>query len=180
MSPDFDFSRDLVRVGIANQTTMLSSESLAIADEFRRTMLRRYGEAEAPQHVRSFDTICSATQERQDAVLQLLDEAPRPDLMLVIGGYNSSNTAHLAELSASRGVPTFHLEDSAAVDLETGALRHRPIAGGAEIVTAGWLNGVRTIGITAGASTPNNKVGETIVRVAAVAGLTEELVAATR
>jgi 4-hydroxy-3-methylbut-2-enyl diphosphate reductase len=174
-SPGFDFSRDLVRVGVANQTTMLSSESLAIAEEFRRSMVRSYGEAAAPQHVRSFDTICSATQERQDAVLQLLEESPPPDLMLVIGGYNSSNTAHLAELSASRGVPTYHLEDSAAVELDTGALRHRPSAGGAELVSTDWLSGVRTIGITAGASTPNNKIGETLVRVCAVAGVTREL-----
>jgi len=174
-SPGFDFARDLVRVGIANQTTMLSSESLAIAEEFRLTMTRTYGEAAAPQHVRSFDTICSATQERQDAVVQLLEETPAPDLMLVIGGYNSSNTAHLAELSASRGVPTYHIEDSTAVELETGALRHRPIGGWAETLSTEWLSGARTIGITAGASTPNNKIGETIVRVCAVAGLSREL-----
>ncbi|HLB53503.1 MAG TPA: hypothetical protein VJK71_00170, partial [Gemmatimonadales bacterium] len=134
------------------------------------------GEA-AEQHVRSFDTICSATQERQDAVLQLLAEPP--DLMLVVGGYNSSNTAHLAELCASRGVRTYHLEDASCVEVETGVLRYRPIDGGDDEVTeTGWLAGVRTIGITAGASTPNNKIGETIVRVCAVAGCAEELGAA--
>ena len=175
ISSGFDFTRDLERVGVANQTTMLSSESLAIAEEIRRSMVRRYGE-EAEQRVRTFDTICSATQERQDAVLQLLEDPP--DLLLVIGGYNSSNTTHLAKLSASRGVRTYHLEDAAGIEVETGALRHRPIGASAEIAETGWLDGARTIGITAGASTPNNKIGETMARVAAVAGCLPELEAA--
>jgi 4-hydroxy-3-methylbut-2-enyl diphosphate reductase len=176
MSPGFDFRRDLERVGLANQTTMLSSESLAIAEEVRRSMTRRYGEAAAPDHVRSFDTICSATQERQDAVLQLLEDPP--DLMMVIGGYNSSNTTHLAKLCANRGVRTRHLEDASCVELESGALRHRPIGSHQEVLEADWLDGVRTIGITAGASTPNNKIGETIARVCAVRGVAAELEAA--
>ena len=178
MSPYFAFATDLERVGIANQTTMLASESLAIAEEFRRAMVRKYGEAEAAAHVRTFDTICSATQERQDAVLQLLAEPP--DVMLVVGGYNSSNTAHLAELSVSRGVRTYHIEDSACVELEGGTLRHRPIGAREEAVASGWLDGVGTIGITAGASTPNNKIGETIARVCEVAGLGKELGEAIR
>ncbi len=173
MSPGFDFRRDLMRVGLANQTTMLSSESLAIAEEVRRCMIRRYGEAAAAEHVRSFDTICSATQERQDAVLQLLAEPP--DLMMVIGGYNSSNTTHLAKLCASRGVRTRHLEDASCVELPGGALRHRPIGERQEVTEPDWLEGVRTIGITAGASTPNNKIGETIARVCTALGLAPEL-----
>jgi len=175
MSPGFDFHTDLERVGLANQTTMLSSESLAIAEEVRRSMVRRWGEA-ADQHVRSFDTICSATQERQDAVLQLL--ADPPDVMMVVGGYNSSNTAHLVQLGTSRGVRTYHLEDASCVEVETGALRHRPIGGTEEIAEREWLTGVSTIGITAGASTPNNKIGETIVRVSTIAGCSDELQAA--
>jgi 4-hydroxy-3-methylbut-2-enyl diphosphate reductase len=173
MSPGFDFRRDLERVGLANQTTMLSSESLAIAEEVRRSVVRRYGDAAAADHVRSFDTICSATQERQDAVLQLLGDPP--DLMMVIGGYNSSNTTHLAKLCASRGIRTRHLEDASCVELESGVLRHRPIGSHQEVGEADWLEGVRTIGITAGASTPNNKIGETIVRVCAVRGIAADL-----
>jgi len=175
-SPGFDFTRDLERVGVANQTTMLSSESLAIAEEVRRAMERRHGALEAAAHARSFDTICSATQERQDAVLQLLADAP--DLLLVVGGYNSSNTAHLAELALSRGVRTYHLEDSSCIELESGGLRHRPIGSDREETATGWLDGVHRLAVTAGASTPNNKIGETIVRVCAVAGLSEELRAA--
>jgi 4-hydroxy-3-methylbut-2-enyl diphosphate reductase len=169
VSPGFDFERDVVRVGLANQTTMLSGESLAIAQEFRQTMIRRYGEASLDQHFRTFDTICSATQERQDAVIALL-ESP-PDLMLVVGGYNSSNTNHLAALCRGRGIRTLHIEDSDAIDTETGAVRHQPGIKLAEVSETGWLTGVRDIGITAGASTPNNKIGETILRVCAVAGV---------
>jgi 4-hydroxy-3-methylbut-2-enyl diphosphate reductase len=176
MSPGFDFVRDLSRVGLANQTTMLSSESLAIAEEVRRTMVRKFGEAVASEHVRTFDTICSATQERQDAVIQLL--ADPPDLMIVVGGYNSSNTSHLAELCESHGVTTFHIEDSRCVELETGGLRHQPIGGKEAVLATDWLAGVCRIGITAGASTPNNKIGETITRICAVAGLAAELEAA--
>ncbi|HEY7613010.1 MAG TPA: 4-hydroxy-3-methylbut-2-enyl diphosphate reductase [Gemmatimonadales bacterium] len=166
-SPGFDFERDLVRVGLANQTTMLSGESLAIAEEVRRSMVRRYGDA-AGEHFRSFDTICSATQERQDAVVALLEEPL--DVMVVVGGYNSSNTCHLAALVRSRGVPVFHIEDADAVDPAAGAVRHQPIGTKREEITAGWLGGARIIGITAGASTPNNKIGETVARICRTAG----------
>jgi 4-hydroxy-3-methylbut-2-en-1-yl diphosphate reductase len=177
VSPGFDFQRDLARVGIANQTTMLSGESLAIAEEFRRSMERRYGTAAVADHFRSFDTICSATQERQDAVVALVEEPL--DVMVVVGGYNSSNTCHLAALVQSKGVRTFHIEDAEGVDPATGAIRHQPIGGRHEEMTAGWLGDARIIGITAGASTPNNKVGETIARISALAGVAEELRALT-
>jgi 4-hydroxy-3-methylbut-2-enyl diphosphate reductase len=173
LSNPFDFDRDLVRVGIANQTTMLSGESLAIANEIRQSMVRRYGEADLAQHFRTFDTICSATQERQDAVLRLL-ETP-PDLMLVVGGYNSSNTTHLAALARERGVRTYHIDDANAIDVTTGTLRHQPGAKAPEETIQGWLTGARSVGITAGASTPNNKIGETVLRVCAVAGVEPDL-----
>ena len=176
-SPGFDFGRDLARVGIANQTTMLAGESLAIAEEIRRSIERRYGAAAVPDHFRSFDTICSATQERQDAVIGLLQEPL--DVMVVVGGYNSSNTCHLAALVQSQGVRTFHIEDADGVDPASGAIRHQPIGTKSETTTADWLGASRTIGITAGASTPNNKVGETIDRICALAGVTAELRAQT-
>ena len=172
-SPGFDFARDLERVGIANQTTMLSGESLAIAEEIRRSMERRYGAAAIADHFRTFDTICSATQERQDAVLTLLQESL--DVMVVVGGYNSSNTTHLAALVESRGVQGYHIEDASCLDAATGTIRHQPVGQKQEVETAGWLGASRLIGITAGASTPNNKVGETIARIVATAGLEREL-----
>ena len=92
------------------------------------------------------------------------------DVMVVVGGYNSSNTCHLAALVHSRGVRVFHIEDADAVDPAGRTVRHQPIGTKGEETTAGWLDGVRTVGITAGASTPNNKIGETIARICRTAG----------
>jgi 4-hydroxy-3-methylbut-2-en-1-yl diphosphate reductase len=166
MTPTFDPDRDLQRIGVANQTTMLSGESLAIAEEVRKSMARRYGEAAAADHFRTFDTICSATQERQDAVLKLIAEPL--DVMIVIGGYNSSNTTHLAAI-CQRTVTTYHIEDAACI-AEDGSIRHRPVGSHTtEARVDRWLpDGPVRIGITAGASTPNNKIGETIDRIAAL------------
>ena len=172
MSPGFDPDRDLERVGVANQTTMLSGESLAIAAEIGKSMARRWGEAALSEHFRTFDTICSATQERQDAVLKLIAEPP--DLMVVIGGYNSSNTTHLAAICQQK-VPTYHIADATCIDPETGAIHHRPVGEHEEVSQDRWLpEGPATIGITAGASTPNNKIGETIGRIAALRGASLE------
>jgi len=168
-SPGFDPERDLERIGVANQTTMLSGESLAIAAELRTAMVARHGEAEAERRFRTFDTICSATQDRQDAVLKLLDDSV--DVMVVIGGYNSSNTTHLAALCATR-VPTFHVEDSSGIDPESGVIRHKAAGADAETSTGGWLGPeVRVVGVTAGASTPNSRVGEAIERIFATRGI---------
>jgi len=177
VSPGFDFAQDLAKVGLANQTTMLSGESLAIADEFRKSMERRYGTSALAEHFRSFDTICSATQERQDAVLTLLGEPL--DLMVVVGGYNSSNTCHLAALVRSHSVRAFHIEDAEGIDPAAGTIRHQPVGTKQERVDGQWLGNAGVIGITAGASTPNNKVGETIARICQTAGLEAELRALT-
>ncbi|MGH7582881.1 MAG: 4-hydroxy-3-methylbut-2-enyl diphosphate reductase [Gemmatimonadales bacterium] len=167
-SEGFRFDRDLVRIGVANQTTMLAGESLAIAAEFRKSLARRFGDANLGEHFRSFDTICSATQERQDAVVKLLD-API-DVMVVIGGYNSSNTCALAALSHSRGVRTYHIEDANSIDVGQRVIRYQPIRSKAEVTEIDWLGDATQIGITAGASTPNNKIGETVSRICDTAG----------
>jgi len=169
MSPGFDPNRDLQRVGVANQTTMLSGESLAIAAEVAKSVARRWGEAALADHFRTFDTICSATQERQDAVLKLIAEPL--DLMVVIGGYNSSNTTHLAAI-CQKTVPTYHIEDAACIDVDRGGVRFKPVGSAKEERREGWLpDGPAVIGVTAGASTPNNKIGETIERIAKSRGL---------
>jgi 4-hydroxy-3-methylbut-2-enyl diphosphate reductase len=168
ISPGFEPDRDLAKVGVANQTTMLSNESLAIAAELRQSVARRWGEAALAEHFRTFDTICSATQDRQDAVLKLI-EAPL-DVMVVIGGYNSSNTTHLAAICATK-VTTYHIEDALCIESETGAIRHLPVGSKDETRRSDWLpSGTVTIGITAGASTPNNKIAETVERIAAMRG----------
>ncbi len=166
VSPAFDPERDLARIGCANQTTMLMSESLEIGEMFRDAMRERYGEADLAHRFRAFDTICSATQERQDAVIALLDEQPL-DLMVVVGGYNSSNTCNLARICADR-VRTYHIADPSCL-VSRDEVRHRPVGApsttsGPEAVTRGWLSatGPIVVGLTAGASTPNNIVGEVI------------------
>ena len=118
-SPGFDPDIDLKLVGVANQTTMLANESLAIGMRLHEAMVERFGEEHAATHFRSFGTICSATQDRQDAVAEMM-ESP-PDVMLVIGGYNSSNTNHLAHLCRQH-TRTFHVEDAACIDVETGTI----------------------------------------------------------
>jgi 4-hydroxy-3-methylbut-2-enyl diphosphate reductase len=167
VSPGFDPDLHLARIGCANQTTMLMSESLDIGEMFRQAMLDRYGPGEVSARFRAFDTICSATQERQDAVVTLLDEH-QLDVMVVIGGYNSSNTCNLAKICADR-LPTFHIATPECIG-DDGGIRHRPIgapstADVGEVVTAGWLpRGQVRLGLTAGASTPNNIVGEVVER----------------
>jgi 4-hydroxy-3-methylbut-2-enyl diphosphate reductase len=167
MSHHFDPDLHLQRIGLANQTTMLSSESLEIAEMLRVAMDWRYGEEEMPTRFYSFDTICSATQDRQDAVRQLKKE--KIDLMIVIGGYKSSNTNNLTKI-ASNFTPTFHIEDAASI-LGADRIRHKPAGTHEEVVAAGWFpESARTIGITAGASTPNNQIGETIERILSFRG----------
>jgi 4-hydroxy-3-methylbut-2-enyl diphosphate reductase len=176
MSPGFDPDLDLVKVGVANQTTMLSNESLAIAQELGASMARRWGNAALGDHFRTFDTICSATQDRQDAVLKLIAEPL--DVMIVIGGYNSSNTTHLAAICAGT-VPTYHIEDAQCIDPGPGSIRYLPVGKREEERRDGWLPPGRvTIGITAGASTPNNKIGETVERIVATRGATLDAVLA--
>jgi 4-hydroxy-3-methylbut-2-enyl diphosphate reductase len=179
VSPGFDPDTHLERIGCANQTTMLAGDSLAIAGEVGKSLERRYGDRpgyDPERHFRSFDTICSATQERQDAVMALMeDPAGPPDIMVVIGGYNSSNTNHLAVI-CSRFTPTYHVADATCIDPERGSIRFKPIGTGAdapEVEAEEWLvPGPISVGLTAGASTPNNKIGEAIERLLRSRGIT--------
>ena len=174
-SDGFDPDRDLRSVGVANQTTMLATESLAIGARLREMMADAFGEDHAEANFRSFDTICSATQERQDAVLEMMDSPP--DIMIVVGGYNSSNTNHLAHLCREY-TTTYHIKDAACIDVDTGLIHHKAELdpGAPEIATSGWLpSGPVEIGITAGASTPNNKIGEAVARTLRIRGIEPDL-----
>ncbi|HTL00597.1 MAG TPA: 4-hydroxy-3-methylbut-2-enyl diphosphate reductase [Vicinamibacterales bacterium] len=166
-SPGFDPDCHLERMGLANQTTMLMSESLQVQELFRQAMLDRRGETGLAESFRAFDTICSATQDRQDAVVNLLKETPL-DLMIVIGGYNSSNTCNLARMGAA-AVPTFHIAHPDCLE-SADAIRHRPAGGHDEVRAEGWLppSGPVNIGLTSGASTPNNLVGITVGRLSSL------------
>jgi len=168
-SVEFDPERDLERIGLANQTTMLMSESLEIGEMFRAAMADRYGAADLASRYQAFDTICSATQDRQDAVVALLRDKPI-DLMIVIGGYNSSNTCNLARICAA-SKPTFHIADPDCL-ISSDQVRHRPVGSKEEITSAGWLprSGNVVVGLTSGASTPDNLVGAVIAKIEAFCG----------
>jgi 4-hydroxy-3-methylbut-2-en-1-yl diphosphate reductase len=170
VSPGFDPARHLRRIGVANQTTMLARESLAIGEAVGVAIARARGDDARAADFRSFDTICSATQERQDAVRELLDTGV--DVMVVVGGFNSSNTISLAALCAER-VPTYPIETSTAIDPDAGTIHYRLAQiKHAEADAADWLPaGPVRVGVTAGASTPNNKIGDVAVRVLGTRGL---------
>jgi 4-hydroxy-3-methylbut-2-enyl diphosphate reductase len=162
-SAGFDPEQHLQRVGCANQTTMLSTESLEIGEMFRDAMRYRYGEAELQLRFRAFDTICSATQDRQDAVVRLLVEQAI-DLMVVVGGYNSSNTCNLARICGAK-VPTFHIASPEGL-VSSETIRHRDVTTKAEVEVSGWLPaaGPVKVGLTSGASTPDNLVEQVVQR----------------
>ena len=162
-SSDFDPDKDLARVGCANQTTMLSSDSLEIADMVQAAIRERFGESELPNRFKHFDTICSATQDRQDAVLKLAGSGI--DLMIVVGGYNSSNTGHLCEI-ASEFCPAFHVQDANEI-ISKDKIRHKPAWKNDVTVSQNWLpiGKKLRIGVTAGASTPNRVIEEVILKI---------------
>ncbi|AKG24438.1 4-hydroxy-3-methylbut-2-enyl diphosphate reductase [Calothrix sp. 336/3] len=161
-SSGFDPDRDLERIGIANQTTMLKGETEQIGKLFELTMMKKYGPTELNEHFQSFNTICDATQERQDAMYGLLEE--KLDLMVVIGGFNSSNTTHLQEMAIEKGVPSFHI-DSVGRILSENTIEHRPLSGNLAIAD-NWLpQGKIVVGITSGASTPDKVVEDVIERI---------------
>lgn len=161
-SEGFDPDTDLVKVGIANQTTMLKGETEQIGKLFERTMMKKYGPTELNQHFQSFNTICDATQERQDAMLELVEE--KLDLMIVIGGFNSSNTAHLQEIAVEKQLPSYHV-DSVERILSENSIEHRQLNGDIEI-SQQWLpDGKIVVGITSGASTPDKVVEDVIEKI---------------
>jgi 4-hydroxy-3-methylbut-2-enyl diphosphate reductase len=160
-SPGFDPDRDLQRLGVANQTTMLKSETEEIGRLFERTMLQRFGPVELNEHFVAFNTICDATQERQDAMFALVDEPL--DLMVVIGGYNSSNTTHLQEIAVSRGIRSFHIDTPERIG-PGNRIEHMPLGGTLELEEPFLPAGPIRVGITSGASTPDRVVEDVIER----------------
>jgi 4-hydroxy-3-methylbut-2-enyl diphosphate reductase len=166
VSPGFDPDRDLQRIGLANQTTMLMSESLEIGEMLKAAMTDRVGPARLLEHFQAFDTICSATQDRQDAVEALLRSTPI-DLMIVIGGYNSSNTCNLARICAASR-PTFHVADPDCL-VSPQEIRHKPVGSKTEVRAEGWLpaHGPVSVGLTSGASTPDNLVAAAVAKLEA-------------
>lgn len=158
-SANFDPDQDLQRLGVANQTTMLKSETEEIGRLFERTMLRKYGPIELNKHFLSFNTICDATEERQQAMFSLVDEPL--DLLVVIGGFNSSNTTHLQEIAISRGIRSFHIDTPERI-ADDNSIKHKPLGEDLFIESNFLPAGSVNVGITSGASTPDRVVEHVI------------------
>ena len=172
MCPGFDPDEDLQKVGVANQTTMLMSETMAVGEELRKAMVERYGAENLEEHFELFDTICSATQDRQDALFELLEHTL--DVAVIIGGYNSSNTNNLAIIAAERVPRSYHVASGDCIIGDT--IRHKPagtpLDAREEVEERGWLPaGPVRLGLTAGASTPNSQIGLAIGRILEARGL---------
>jgi 4-hydroxy-3-methylbut-2-enyl diphosphate reductase len=164
-SEGFDPDRDLECLGIANQTTMLKSETEQIGKLLEHTLLQKYGPTALNEHFMSFNTICDATQERQDAMLELVKE--NLSLMVVIGGYNSSNTTHLQEIAIDHGIPSYHIDSASRIG-PGNQIEHKPLGKDLE-VQKNWLpDGPIVVGVTSGASTPDKVVEATIERIFAL------------
>ncbi len=161
-SAGFDPDKDLEQIGIANQTTMLKSETEKIGKLFEHTIMRKYGPDKLNQHFQNFNTICDATQERQDAMLQLVEE--KLDLIVVIGGFNSSNTTQLQQIAIEHDIPSYHIDSAARIG-PGNRVEHRLLSGNLE-VTENWLpDGAITVGITSGASTPDKVVADVVEKI---------------
>src|SRR3954464_12108775 len=167
----FDPDLHLRTVGVANQTTMLRGETEEVQRRIRQAIVDRDGPEGAAKNFRFFDTFCGATQERQDALRELLDV--RMNLLLVVGGYNSSNTSHLAEMGEEK-LPTYFVRNATRLVSETEIL-HYDLHQKQEVIAKDWLpSGPIMVGITAGASCPNNLIEETLVRLYELRGISRE------
>ena len=174
-SAGFDPDLHLQAVGVANQTTMLRGETEEVQRRIKQAMIEKYGATEIERHFRFFDTICGATQDRQDALQKLLVEPM--NLLIVIGGYNSSNTSHLAEMGEAK-LPTYFIKNAGKM-VSDKLIVHYNQHLHKEVETRDWLpSGKINVGITAGASCPNNLIEDTIRRLFALRGISvQELLA---
>lgn len=174
-SAGFDPDVHLQAVGVANQTTMLRGETEEVQRRLRAAMEKKFGAGSLDRHFRFFDTICGATQDRQDALQKLLAEPL--DLLLVIGGYNSSNTSHLAEMGEAK-LPTYFIKNAAKM-VSDKRIQHYNQHRHQEVETENWLpTGKITVGVTAGASCPNNLIEDTIRRLFELRGISVQEVLA--
>lgn len=169
VSKGFDPDTMLAKVGLANQTTMYKKETKAIGQLFQKAIMKIYGPASVDEHYNEFDTICDATQERQDAVTELVENADGLglDFILVVGGWDSSNTAHLLEIPHKAGIRSFHINRADCIRADN-TITHRTVDG--EIVTEEFLLTLDSdkdvvMGVTSGASTPDGSVQDALSQI---------------
>lgn len=167
-SEGFDPDRHLRRVGVANQTTMMRGETEEVQRRIEAAVRDRDGAERARESFRFFDTICGATQERQDALREMLSSPM--DLLLVIGGYNSSNTSHLAEMGEGV-IPTYFIRNASRLE-SRDRITHFDRHARQEVTSERWLPAPPlTVGVTAGASCPNNLIEDAILRLYELFGI---------
>ena len=166
-SSGFDPDIHLERIGVANQTTMLKSETEEIGKLFENTMIRKYGPVNINDHFLAFNTICDATEERQDAMFSLVDEDL--DILVVIGGFNSSNTTHLQEIAITNNIESFHIDISDRISVEENSILHKPLGSDLELKNNFLPSGNINVGITSGASTPDKVVADVIEKLIDIA-----------
>jgi len=162
-----DPDKDLDRVGVANQTTMLKSETEEIGKVFEKTMLKKFGPENINSHFLAFNTICDATEERQDAMLSLVDEDL--DILVVIGGFNSSNTTHLQEIAITKNISSFHIDTPDRISVKENSIFHKPLGSELELKNNFLPSGKINVGITSGASTPDKVVADVIEKLIDIA-----------
>jgi len=167
VSANFDPDTMLTKVGIANQTTMYKKETRAIGQLLQKTMMEKFGPQNVNEHYMEFDTICDATQERQDAVSDLVEKSEELELdfILVVGGWDSSNTAHLLEIPMKAGVRSFHINRAECIQADN-TITHRLMDG--TIKTEKFLLNEGSdvkMGVTSGASTPDAGVDESLSQI---------------
>lgn len=163
-SEGFDPEQDLNKVGVVNQTTMLATETQAIADYVKQTMLEIYGEDNIKFHFADTrDTLCYATNDNQDATYSLLEQ--QADFALVVGGYNSSNTSHIVEL-CERKFPTYFINSDSEIESKT-TINHFDYPNAKRLVTKQWLelNNPTKIVLTSGASCPDTLVDKVMMKI---------------
>ena len=165
-SDGFDPDTHLERIGVANQTTMLKSETEAIGQFFEKTMLKKYGPANINNHFLAFNTICDATEERQDAMFSLVNEDL--DILVVIGGFNSSNTTHLKEIAITNNIESYHIDISDRISVENNSICHKPLESELVLKKNFIPDGKITVGITSGASTPDKIVADVVEKLVAI------------
>jgi 4-hydroxy-3-methylbut-2-enyl diphosphate reductase len=173
---NFNPDKDLKRIGVVNQTTMLAGETVEITEFFKKVMEQEFGLDNIKHHIADTkDTLCYATSENQEAIGHLVKDTA--DFAIVVGGYNSSNTTHLAKL-CKRVLPTYHIKDAQEIASKE-QIKHLDLETLQVVTTENWLvqNSVDTITclLSAGASSPDALVDEVIIRLCEIFGVKDLL-----